>query len=68
MIDLPSGSGAAFARVELQGAHAGGAYRLEILRPGTPLTEEMEPLAPPPSGRSLRGLDRRLLGTARPGL
>ena len=39
-IDLAAASGAAFARVERQGAQAGGAYRLEILRPGTPLTED----------------------------
>ena len=50
-IDLRSGSGAAFARVELQGAQAGGAYRLEILRPGTPLTEETETLSPPTVAR-----------------
>ena len=40
-IDLPSGSGGAFVRVELQGAQTGGVYRLEILRPGSPLTEEI---------------------------
>ncbi len=47
-IDLANGSGAAFARVELQGA-PGGDYRLEILRPGTPFTEEAETLSSAPS-------------------
>jgi hypothetical protein len=37
-IDVPAASGATFARVERQGATAGGLYRLEVLRPGTPLT------------------------------
>ena len=58
-IDLVPGSGGAFARVELQGAQAGGVYRLEILRPGSPLTEEMKALSPPTSGAPVRSLDRR---------
>jgi len=38
-IDVPAASGVTFARVERQGATSGGVYRLEVLRPGTPLTE-----------------------------
>jgi hypothetical protein len=49
-IDVAASSGATFARVELQGATAGGLYRLEILRPGTPLTvAPAERMDTPPS-------------------
>ena len=58
LIDVAAASGAAFARVERQGATSGGLYRLEVLRPGTPLTEAPAPRydtpmvrAPGPGGR-----------------
>jgi VCBS repeat protein len=66
-IDLVPGSGGAFARVELQGAQAGGVYRLEILRPGSPLTEEMDAPSPATSVAPVRSLDRRTRGRAQPG-
>jgi hypothetical protein len=66
-IDLAAGSGAAFARVELQGTQAGGVYRLEILRPGTPLTAEMAAISPPVSRATVHGLDRRTLRRPRAG-
>jgi hypothetical protein len=54
-IDLAAASGAAFARVERQGAQAGGAYRLEIVRPGAALTESaVSDAGPAPRERTLR--------------
>jgi len=61
-IDLPAASGAAFARVERQGA-AGGVYRLEILRPGTPLAEEPSATGAARGAPRSRGAGRGAPGT-----